>query len=165
MSTIELADSGTLRPSRHSNVKTPYLVEKEIDFAVATTAKGSALAANDIIEAIRVPANTLVLWAGMQVKEEMTGTSTDLALDLGVTSNDPDRFVDGFDYDGASEGDWATVAAAATTPALLIGETADTIDILIQAQTNTFTGGTIRVVAQMVDVSDAVSNGIAALGS
>ncbi len=39
----------------------PYLVDVTVDFAAAATAKGSALAAADVIEALSVPANTLIL--------------------------------------------------------------------------------------------------------
>lgn len=162
---ISLAPAKTTHASRWANVKTPYFVEVEIDLADATTAKGSALAANDIIEALYVPANTLVLYAGVAVKSVMTGTSTDATIDLGVTGNDPDRFVDGMDLDAATAGTYGTVADAATSPALQIGATGDTIDILIATQTGTITGGVLRVFAVMVDTSDAVSAGIAQLGS
>ena len=45
----------------------PYLVDMTINFAAAATAKGTALAAADIIECINVPANTVVLSAGLEV--------------------------------------------------------------------------------------------------
>jgi len=46
--------------------RAPYLVQNSIDFSAAVTAKGTALAAADIIEAITVPANTMILDAGLK---------------------------------------------------------------------------------------------------
>src|SRR6056297_2806628 len=77
----------------------PYFVDVEIDFAAAATAKGSALAAADVIECISVPANSLVLNAGFEVITAAGGESADNAWDLGVTGVDADVFVDGFDGD------------------------------------------------------------------
>jgi hypothetical protein len=62
-----------------------------------------------------------------------------------------DNFVDGFDFDGASVGDYAFKAGQ--TP-VLIGGTSDTIDIEIQAMTGTTTGGVIRMFAVCMDVDD-----------
>lgn len=139
------------------------VVEREVDFAAATTAKGSALAANDVIEVIDVPAGSLVYSVGIEVLEDMTGTSTDLALDVGVTGGDVDVFIDGFDFDAASAGDYAALASAGARPVQFAA--ADTIDILIAAQTGTFTGGKIRVFAVMVDVDGRLNPGVAVSGS
>ena len=164
MATISMATAGAagLHPSRNANVKVPYLVEVEIDFAEATTEKGSALAQADVIEALPIPANTMLLAGGACVKSAMTGTSTDLTLDIGVTGGDVDNLVDGFAYDGVAAGVYATVVGV-NEPVFFAS--ADTIDILIATQTNTFTGGVLRVFALLVDVSDAVAPGIAAVGS
>lgn len=127
------------------------LVDKTIDFAAAATAKGSALAAGDIIEAIAVPAQTMVVNAGMSVVAVNVGGSNDVALDLGVTGIDPDVFVDGFDYDAAAAGDYAQNAAA-FQPVVL--GAADTVDLLIQAATTAPTGGKVRVWALLMTVSE-----------
>ena len=152
MATISTLISGTGHANR-TNRRTPYMVETYIDLADAVTAKGSALAQGDIIEAIKVPAGTQVLFAGFQKKTAMTGTSTDLTFDFGITGGDVDAFVDGFDFDGASVGAYATVASAAITPATFV-TTDDTLDILFATQTGTVTGGIIRVFAVLVDLSD-----------
>ncbi len=128
----------------------PYYVEQEINWATAATAKGSALAAADIIEAITVPAGTMVLNAGLQVVTVATGESADVALDLGVTGVDADNFVDGFDLDAAAAGAYAQNAAAFQP--FVLG-TQDTIDVLIQAATTAPTGGKIRVFAVLMDVN------------
>ena len=55
----------------------PYVVDKVIDFAAAATAKGSALAAADVIECISVPANTVILNAGFEVITVAGGSGFD----------------------------------------------------------------------------------------
>lgn len=126
-----------------------YYVEQEIDWAAAATAKGSALAAADVIEAITVPAGTMVLNAGMQVVTAATGESADVAIDVGVTGVDADVFVDGFDLDAAAAGAYAQNAAAFQP--IIVG-TEDTIDVLIQAATTAPTGGKVRVFAVLMDI-------------
>lgn len=127
----------------------PYFKEVLIDFAAAATAKGSALAAADVIEAIRVPANTMILNAGLEVITIAAGESNDTTLDLGVTTTEPDNFVDGFDLDAAAAGAYAQNAAAFQP--LVIG-TADTIDLLIATATTAPTGGIVRVWAVLMDI-------------
>ena len=129
----------------------PYLLSAELDFAQAVTDKGTALAANDVIPGLTIPANTLIMCAGLEVTEAHAGTSTDTDFDFGITGGDLDNFVDGFDFDGASVGDYAFKAGQ--TP-VLIGGTSDTIDIEIQAMTGTTTGGKIRMFAVCLDVDD-----------
>lgn len=126
----------------------PYFKEVLIDFAAAATAKGSALAAADVIEAISVPANTMILNAGLEVITAAGGESSDNALDLG-TGADVDVFVDGFDLDAAAAGAYAQNAAAFQP--IIVG-TADTIDVLIQAATTAPTSGVIRVFAVLMDI-------------
>lgn len=127
----------------------PYVVDATIDFAAAATAKGEALAAADIIECISVPANTVILNAGFEVITAAGGESADNAWDLG-TGVDPDVFVDGFDGDAAAAGAYAQNAAAFQP--LVVGATADTIDLTIQAATTAPTSGSLRVWAVLVSV-------------
>lgn len=167
MATIDMTSGTSTRLRQDSYSARTILVEKVVDFAAAVTAKGSALAAADVLEVIDLPAGTLLLAAGFEVVTEMTGTATDLALDLGITGGNVDGFVDGFDYDGASVGDYSTLIGyyTAQTGPILVGATADTLDILIQAQTGTFTGGELRVWALVTDVSGRDRPGIATAGS
>jgi hypothetical protein len=150
MATIDLSNGlgGAPRPVR-SLTNMPYFVEKTIDFAAAATAKGSALAAADVIEVIDVPAGTMVLNAGLQVITVATGESNDTTVDLGITTTEPDIFVDGFDLDAAAAGAYAQNAAAYQP--LIVG-TADTIDLLIATATTAPTGGTVRVWAVLCDI-------------
>lgn len=167
MATIStLYKAGTSHQSTFNAVNNSYLVDNVIDLADVVTAKGSAIAQGDVIEALYLPAGTQVLFAGLQVMEVMTGTSTDATVDLGITGGDVDAFVDGFDLDGAAAEAYATVASAAVTPATFLS-TADTLDILVVTQTGTITGGKIRVFAHVLDVSDRKVQrpGIAQIGS
>jgi len=127
----------------------PYFKEVLIDFAAAATAKGSALAATDVIEAISVPANTMILNAGFEVITVAGGESSDNTLDLG-TGVDADGFVDGFDLDAAAAGAYAQNAAAFQP--IVVGGTADTIDLTIATATTAPTSGVVRVWAVLMDV-------------
>lgn len=162
MATVDMT-SGTV--GRRANMQSApfYLAERIVDFAAAATEKGSALAANDVIQVIDLPAGHYIYAAGIEVISAMTGTSTDSALDLGITGGDVDNFVDGFDFDGASVGDNAT--AATTDAGILQITSADTLDILIQAQTGTITGGKLRVWALLMDPSGRSYVGAATPGS
>ena len=59
--------------------------------------------------------------------------------------------MDGFDFDGASVGDYATMA---TTAPVVIGGTADNLDVTLQAMTGTTTAGKVRVFAILMDIDD-----------
>lgn len=158
MATIDLSNGlgGAPRPVR-SLTNMPYFVEKTIDFAVAATAKGSALAAADVIEVIDVPAGTMVLNAGLQVTAVATGESNDTTVDLGITGVDADAFVDGFDLDAAAANAYAQNAAAFQP--LIVGS-ADTIDLLIATATTAPTGGKVRVWAVLCDIGAKPAPGI-----
>jgi hypothetical protein len=126
----------------------PYFKEVLVDFAAAATAKGSALAASDVIEAISVPANSMILNAGLEVITVAGGESADNTLDLG-TGTDADNFVDGFDLDAAAAGAYAQNAAAFQP--IVVG-TADTIDLTIATATTAPTSGVVRVWAVLIDI-------------
>jgi hypothetical protein len=126
----------------------PYFKEVLVDFAAAATAKGSALAAADVIEAISVPANTMILNAGFEVITVAGGESNDTTVDLG-TGVDADGFVDGFDLDAAAAGAYGQNAAAFQP--IVVG-TADTIDLTIATATTAPTSGVVRVWAVLIDI-------------
>lgn len=132
----------------------PYLVDVSIDFAAAATEKGSALAAADIIECINVPANTLILNAGIEVITVLGGESSDTTFDLGVTGVEADNFIDGFDADAATAGAYAQNAAAYQP---LVNATADTIDLLIATATTAPTSGVVRVWAVLMDIDGRIA--------
>ncbi|QIG73094.1 hypothetical protein EVB99_103 [Rhizobium phage RHph_N3_19] len=141
--------TGNLAPRVMDNANMAYRVWREIDLAAAATAKGSALAAADVIEALRLPAGTFIVNAGAQKTAAMTGTSTDLTFDIG-TAVDADQYVDGWDFDAAAVGSYATPLG------VQLGQTlaaSDTIDITIATQTGTLTGGKVLVWALVVDLT------------
>lgn len=126
----------------------PYLVDKTINFATATTAKGSALAAADVIECISVPANTVILNAGYEVTATITG---DVTVDVGVTGVDADNFIDGATVAAATAVGTYAQNAAAFQP-IVIGATADTVDLLIATSTTAVSAGVVRVWAVLMNV-------------
>ena len=127
----------------------PYMIEGVLDFALATADKGTALAANDVIPGLTIPANTMILGAGLEVLTVHAGTSSNTDFDFGITGGDLDRFVDGFDFDGAAVG---AIAAGAAGGSVVVGAT-DTIDLEIQAMTGTTTAGKLRMFAVCVDLA------------
>ena len=136
----------------HPRGRKPYMIQNTIDLAVATTSKGTALASADVYQCLNIPAESVILHAGMEVTEILTGTSTDTGYDLGITGGVVDNFVDGFDADGAAAGAYAPTTIDSSP--VLVGA-ADTLDILVAAQTGTTLTGKIRVFATLMDISDA----------
>jgi hypothetical protein len=81
----------------------------------------------------------------------MTGTSTDLTLDIGFTGGNTDFLADGFDFDAAAVGAF-TSPVVAELPITV--SAADTIDVLLATQTGTLTGGKLRIWVMLMDISD-----------
>lgn len=165
MPTISATTGNAYHVGASPFAKVPYLMEVEIDAVDLIASKGSALAQGDVIEALDIPKNTILLAAGMIAVTEHTGTSTDLTLDLGVTGGDVDNFVDGWDYDAAAVDANAAQVAYGTGTKPLLFTADDTLDILITTMTGTWLTGKIRVWALAVDVSGRDAPGVAAAGS
>ena len=130
-----------------SNGRTPYLVENTIDVSAINGDSGTAQ--NDVIQCIDVPAETLIMTAGVEV---LTACSSSVVIDIGVTGSsagfsDPDAFVDAYDATGAAYAPWDVADAA---PMLTI-KTADTIDALMAGAASS--AGKIRVWAVLCDIS------------
>ena len=130
-----------------SNGRTPYLVENTIDISAINGDSGTAQ--NDVIQCIDVPAETLIMAAGVEV---LTACSSSVVIDIGVTGSsagfsDPDAFVDAYDATGAS---YAPRDVADAAPMLTI-KTADTIDALMAGAASS--AGKIRVWAVLCDIS------------
>jgi hypothetical protein len=134
----------------------PYMVQQTIDLAAAATAKGSALAANDIIEAITVPAETLILTAGFEMTASVQTAADGCTANLGVTGVDVTRFVSAFDIDdnSASLTSGVGYATMADASAPIFIETEDTIDWELQAATTAPTEGKVRVFAVLMNMAD-----------
>lgn len=127
----------------------PYFVQNVIDIAAAVTANGTALVAGDIVQAITVPVNTMVVQAGIEVLTAVDGSaSNDVDVLLGITGVDVDAFVASFDLDAATAGAYAT----STGTPLIVGGTADTIDVEFHAGTTMPVSGQLRVWALLLDV-------------
>jgi hypothetical protein len=167
MATVDMAtwDGSSLGgvPSFASAVRHVTVIQREIDLAAAVTAKGSALAQADVIQALNIPAGFTILGGTAQKMTAMTGTSTDTTFDIGITGVDVDAFVDGWDFDAAAVSSWATPLGVQIGTGT--GTAARTVDILIATQTGTITGGKLRVIVWGVDVSAVNRPGLAALQS
>ena len=129
----------------------PYMVDVSIDLAAAATAKGSAIAAADVIQCITVPANTAIMAAGIEVTTAPAG-GTSFTVDLGVTGGDVDTFVDGYAVTGASAGAYAAAPATGAGVAY-VGSAADTLDLLAIGTTPD-TSGVLRVWAWLFDIDN-----------
>ena len=136
MATYDLTAAGGTT-GHPANGRTPYLVENTIDFSAFDPA------ADDIVQCLDIPAESMVINAGLEV---LTVSPSGVTLDLG-DGGDVDRFVDGHDST-------ATGFAANVINASNIGHvygSADTIDIkVIGAQD---TSAKVRVFAVVCDIS------------
>ena len=121
-----------------SNGRTPYLVENTIDIAAINSANGTA--DGDVIQCLDIPAETLIMQAGVEVLTALSGSVT---IDLGITGGDVDNFVDGDTN--------ATGYSVLTATANQVIASADTLDALLAGAASSV--GKIRVWAVLCDVS------------
>ena len=149
MATYDVTGPGGVnRPGRFNpGVRIPYLVENTIDVTQINSAAGTAQ--NDVLQCIDVPAETLIMAAGVEV---LTACSSSVVIDIGVTGSsagfsDPDAFVDAYDATGAA---YAPRDVADAAP-MLTCKVADTIDALMAGAAST--AGKIRVWAVLCDIS------------
>jgi hypothetical protein len=116
----------------------PYLVENTIDISALNGDAGASQ--NDVLQALDIPAETLVMEAGIEV---LTALSSSVTLDLGITGGDVDIYVDGDTN--------ATGYSTLTATARHISASADTLDVLVLSADSS--AGKIRVWAVMCDIS------------
>ena len=121
-----------------ANGRTPYLVENTIDVSAVNSDSGTA--DGDILQCLDIPAETLIMEAGIEV---ITALSSSVTMDLGITGGDIDRYADGDTN--------ATGFSAPTATARTIVASADTLDIKILDAASS--AGKIRVFAVLCDVS------------
>ena len=121
-----------------SNGRTPYMVENTIDVSAINGDSGAAQ--NDVIQCLDIPAETLIMEAGIEV---ITALSSSATMDLGITGGDVDRYVDGDTN--------ATGYATLTATARVVVASADTLDILTAGADSS--AGKVRVWAVLCDVS------------
>jgi hypothetical protein len=153
MATVDQTLGGsTTHPTRRGS-HYPYSVERVIDFAEVTTAKGSAIANGDIVNVFNVPANTLLHGAIAKV-ETAANTSTAATIDIDVAEGDD--FVDGGDvltagWLAAGTNGLAPFGANTVNPIA----TSDTLDMkIIMPGSVALATGQVRVIAFMTDMSD-----------
>jgi hypothetical protein len=150
ITTLSNAVGSGLQPVR-SIRNMPYMVENTINFATATTAKGSALAASDVIEAVQIPAQSVVLAAGYEVISAITG---DVTMSVGVTGVLATAYVNAATLAAATS--VGTYGTSSTTAYPIATAAADTVDLLISASTTALSAGSVRVWALLCDVQDRV---------
>ena len=121
-----------------SNGRVPYLVENTIDLSAIRGDTGPDN--GDVLQVLDIPAETLIMEAGIEV---ITALSSSATMDLGITGVDVDIYVDGDTN--------ATGYGTLTATARLVAASADTLDILIGGADSS--AGKIRVWAVMCDVS------------
>ena len=121
-----------------SNGRTPYLVENTIDVSAVNGDSGAAQ--NDVLQAMDIPAETVIMEAGIEV---LTACSGSVTLDLGITGGDVDIYTDGDTN--------ATGYSTLTATARHVAAAADTLDVLVLSAASS--AGKIRVWAIMCDVS------------
>ena len=121
-----------------SNGRTPYLVENTIDVSAVNGDSGAAQ--NDVLQAMVIPAETVIMEAGIEV---ITACSSSVTLDLGITGGDVDIYTDGDTN--------ATGYSTLTATARHVAAAADTLDVLVLSAASS--AGKIRVWAIMCDVS------------
>ena len=127
--------------------RSPYMIQKTIDL----TAQAIDCSSGDIVQCLTLPANTRILHAGVQVVLSATqNTGTDATVILG-TAVDDNEWVAAFDIDGAADGAYAP---SATPAGDIVLATADTLDLTFAGSGATFTAGTLRVYAVLMDISD-----------
>ena len=137
MATYDLTAAGGTT-GHPANGRTPYLVENTIDVSAVNSDSGTA--DGDILQVLDIPAETLIMEAGVEV---ITALSSSATIDLGITGGDPDRYVDGDTN--------ATGFSTLTNTARVIVASADTLDAKIAGAASS--AGKIRVFAVLCDVS------------
>ena len=137
MATYDLTGAGGTT-GHSANGRTPYMIENTIDVSAINGDAGAAQ--NDVLRTLDIPAETLIMEAGIEV---VTALSSSVTLDLGITGGDVDRYVDGDTN--------ATGFSAPTATARTIVASADTLDVLVLDAASS--AGKIRVFAVLCDVS------------
>lgn len=158
MATIDLAQAVGVNKAavQTSNLKVVYKIWAEVDLAAAATAKGSALAAGDLITAVRVPENHAVLGVFVKKTSAFVGTSADLTIDVGVDGGLD--YVSAWDFDGAAVGSYADVAPTAGQN---IVDESTTVQVELVTASGTIEGGKLEVHAVLVDLTHELRGAIA----
>ena len=146
VSSLVVSARGVGNPSRK-----PYFVQTTLDFSNSAI---SALSAGDIVQAITIPADTCVMYAGAEMIASVQSGADGNTVNLGLS--DVDQYIAGADIDDdsailSSGIGYLTPASTASVPVLL--GAADTLDLELQATSTAPTEGKIRIFAMLMDVS------------
>lgn len=128
----------------------PYLIQNTLDIAAQIAVNGADYGAGDTETMLNVPKGTAILSAGIEVVTSATGTTG--TVDLGFTGGVVDKYVDGLDIVGASDGDYGSTPAAEAAQ-VMVTTADDTIDLLFVTE-DALTAGKLRVWAVCMDVND-----------
>lgn len=155
MATVDLTPGTTsqIGTTISASGRTPYFVSQDLDLAKAVTAKGSALAASDVIQVMDIPANTMIIGAGFEVTTAANSTGDEeLSLQTSVSattwvSNRPINAL-GYANEITTGGTFGTLARRSTA--------ADTLDCVLGATgvTTSPATGVIRVFATLMSYDD-----------
>ena len=121
--------------------RTPYLVERTFSIVGANF--------NDVVEAIAIPAETVVLAAGIEWNVAAAGIATP-AFTLGY-GGDAAEWV--ASHTGGSTGHQAGVGDGTAGYVRKVFTSADTVDLTLAGASGTATAGEARVWALMIDIS------------
>lgn len=148
------ADSIAAHPADGPRAKM-YLLEKVIDIG-KMTANGYVMASGDVFQALEVPADSLVLFAGAEVLTAFDGTSPVVNIDFA----EGDDIVDGADVSSAgwcasgTNGYAMSTSGTSTWAAEQFVTTTDTIDVVLTAGDDDVTEGVLRVVACVISAEE-----------
>lgn len=149
--------AGNATPASVDSVRMPvHYEERLVDFATALTIKGSALASADVIQAIPIPPNAVVLAAGVQIIVAANSTTTTVGIGNTVSTS---IYVTGFDVQGGTVGACAPSNSAAYPT---VYGAAGTVDVILSTLTGTLSTGQIRVWALYGDTNAERNPGITA---
>jgi len=147
MSTISLYVGGTTGYPARAGLQGVGVFEQVIDFAAVLAAKGSALAAEDIVQAISLPAGVQIISAGAEV---LTAANPSAAtINVGLAGGD--TIVDGADAKTAGYCAVGTNGFLQTAGNRL--SAADTIDVTLATLTGTISTGKVRVYVVIANIS------------
>jgi hypothetical protein len=141
--TFLTATNSTKKPW-DADKRAPFILENEIDFSDFATKPVQ----NDIVEALAIPADTLVLRAWVEVETGETGAADE---DFGVTGDDADGFLDGITIATTGKKDGAGTEAYPSAGGKVF-RTADTIDHLCKSAV-TYDAGKYKIKALCIDLS------------
>jgi hypothetical protein len=150
MAAIDITTGGTTgHPSRRGK-RVPYLVREVFTGAAATAANGAVgPVATDTIQTLDIPAETLIMAAGIEVTTADTGTT--LTFDLGITGGNVDQFVNGLDITTTGNSVFDTAGLAG--PLALYQVAADTLDIYVATEGTANDDWVVEVWAVLLDCS------------